>query len=88
MTSLRLIDTHTHLDQPEFDDDRDEMIARAHAAGVDKMVAVGISAETSQMSMADDEGSKAELQKLLDLAQQSGMSKAVVSKLKLSAPDG
>ena len=43
---------------------------------------------TRMISMADDDGSKAELQKLLDLAQQSGMSKAAVSNLKLSASNG
>ena len=41
---------------------------------------------TRMISMAEDEGSKAELQRLLELAQQSGMSKAVVSNLKLAAP--
>jgi TatD DNase family protein len=28
------IDSHCHLDAPEFDADRDEIVARAHAAGV------------------------------------------------------
>ena len=51
MTSLRLIDTHTHLDQPEFDEDRQEVIARAIEAGVSAMLAVGISAETSQAAI-------------------------------------
>lgn len=32
------IDTHCHLYTPEFDDDRDEMIQRALAAGIDKMM--------------------------------------------------
>jgi TatD DNase family protein len=30
-----LIDSHAHLDVPQFDADRDEVIARAHAAGVE-----------------------------------------------------
>jgi TatD DNase family protein len=44
---MPLFDTHAHLDQPEFDDDRAEMIARAEAAGVAPMLAVGITAESS-----------------------------------------
>jgi TatD DNase family protein len=32
------IDTHCHLDAPEFDADRDEVVARARAAGVRMMV--------------------------------------------------
>ncbi len=42
-----LIDTHAHLDQEEFDADRAEVIARAVAAGVEKMVAIGVTAESS-----------------------------------------
>ena len=34
---MHFIDTHTHLDGHEFDDDRDEVIARAKAAGVSKV---------------------------------------------------
>lgn len=46
-----LIDTHTHLDQPEFDDIRAEAIERALAAGVEAILAVGISADTSQAAI-------------------------------------
>src|ERR1700726_4673553 len=36
-----LIDSHCHLDSQEFDLDRDEVIQRAPAAGVERMVAIG-----------------------------------------------
>jgi TatD DNase family protein len=35
------IDSHAHIDGPEFDADREEVIARAHAAGVEVMLNVG-----------------------------------------------
>ena len=35
---MRWIDTHCHLDAPEFDADRADVIARARAAGVTRMV--------------------------------------------------
>ncbi|AYD01167.1 TatD DNase family protein [Neorhizobium sp. NCHU2750] len=35
-----LIDTHCHLDFAEFDAERDELIARAHEAGVKQMVTI------------------------------------------------
>jgi TatD DNase family protein len=46
---IELFDTHAHLDQPEFEDDRAEVFARARAAGVQRMIAIGISADTSQV---------------------------------------
>jgi TatD DNase family protein len=38
---VSLIDSHCHLDSAEFDSDRDEVIERALAAGVEHMVAIG-----------------------------------------------
>ncbi|WP_137128788.1 TatD family hydrolase [Rhizobium sp. FY34] len=35
-----LIDTHCHLDFADFDAERDELVARAHAAGVAQMVTI------------------------------------------------
>jgi TatD DNase family protein len=36
-----VIDSHCHLDSAEFDDDRDAVIERAFAAGVEQMMAIG-----------------------------------------------
>lgn len=35
-----LIDTHCHLDFPDFEAERDDIIARAHASGVAQMVTI------------------------------------------------
>lgn len=35
---LRLFDSHSHLDVPEFDGDREAVLARAHAAGVQEQL--------------------------------------------------
>ncbi|WGL62050.1 TatD family hydrolase [Pseudomonas sp. CW003PS] len=39
---MRLIDTHTHLDFPDFDADRDAVLARSRALGVQRMVVLGV----------------------------------------------
>lgn len=49
---MQLFDTHAHLDQPEFDDDREAVLSRAAEAGVTNIVAIGISAETSAACVA------------------------------------
>ena len=40
------IDTHTHIDGTEFDDDRDAVIARAKEAGVSKMFVPAINCQS------------------------------------------
>jgi TatD DNase family protein len=38
---VSLVDSHCHVDMPPFDLDRDEVIARARRAGVERMLVVG-----------------------------------------------
>src|SRR6266849_6213493 len=38
---MQVIDSHCHIDGPEFDADREEVIARAHEGGVNAMLNVG-----------------------------------------------
>jgi TatD DNase family protein len=45
---MRLFDTHAHVDQDDFDKDRDAVLERARLAGVETIVAVGVTAESSQ----------------------------------------
>jgi TatD DNase family protein len=45
-------DTHAHLDQDHFADDRDQVVARARAAGVNDIVAIGVTAESSAACVA------------------------------------
>ncbi len=39
---MQLIDTHTHLDFPDFDADRPQLLAGSRALGVEKMVVLGV----------------------------------------------
>ena len=39
---MRLIDTHTHLDFPDFDADRTRLMANAAGRGVERMVVLGV----------------------------------------------
>jgi TatD DNase family protein len=47
-----LIDTHTHLDDPRYDADREAMIQRAREAGVDTFVTIGCDLATSRAAVA------------------------------------
>ena len=38
---MRLVDSHCHLDSKEFDGDREEVLARARAAGLEALLAIG-----------------------------------------------
>ncbi|MBU1727162.1 MAG: TatD family hydrolase [Candidatus Omnitrophica bacterium] len=46
-----MIDTHCHLDFPEFDPDRDEVIRRAKEAGIDFIINAGSSLQNSISSV-------------------------------------
>lgn len=50
-----LIDTHAHLDDGRFDGDRAEVLARAEAAGLERVIAVGTTAASSRdvLSLAE-----------------------------------
>ena len=38
---MRIVDSHAHLESEDFDSDRAEMLARAHAEGVEAILAIG-----------------------------------------------
>lgn len=46
-----MIDTHAHLDFPDFDKDREDVIRRAFDNGVKKIVNVGVDLKTSKKSI-------------------------------------
>ncbi len=46
-----LIDTHAHLDFPDFEADLGEVLARAREAGVERIVTVGTDAASSRRAM-------------------------------------
>ncbi len=46
-----IIDTHAHLDYPDYTPDFDTMLDRARAAGVERVVTIGTSVEGSRRSV-------------------------------------
>ena len=48
---MELIDTHAHLDDEQLAPDLDAVIARAKAAGVVTIVAVGTTCETTRLAV-------------------------------------
>ena len=51
MSSVTLVDTHAHLMDPAFSTDLEDVVARAHAAGVTAMVLVGYDLATSRAAV-------------------------------------
>ncbi len=47
-----LFDSHTHLQLPDFDKDRDAALARAHEAGVTRMLCIGFDERTSAAAIS------------------------------------
>jgi TatD DNase family protein len=47
-----LIDSHCHIDDARFDVDRDAMLTRARAGGVERFVTIGCDLETSRSAVA------------------------------------
>src|ERR1700753_4038942 len=47
-----LIDTHSHLDSPDFANDLDAVLARAENAGVTRIITIGTSIEGSRSAIA------------------------------------
>ena len=47
-----LIDTHAHLDYPDFADDLDDVIGRAAEAGVARVITIGTGIESSRRALA------------------------------------
>jgi TatD DNase family protein len=48
---MKLLDTHSHIYLPEFDDDRPAMLARASAAGIGKILMPAIDSSTHEQMM-------------------------------------
>ncbi len=48
---MELIDTHCHLTEEQFDDDLDEVIARAAAVGIEWMITVGTDVRSSRIAI-------------------------------------
>lgn len=49
---MQIIDSHAHLEFPQFDADRDAMLARARDAGIEKILAIGSGTATNRLDVA------------------------------------
>ncbi len=49
---MHLVDSHAHLEWPDFDADREAMLARARQAGVGAILAIGSAAGTDRLDAA------------------------------------
>jgi TatD DNase family protein len=48
---MKLFETHAHLDLPDFDNDRDSLIAKCFASGIEYIINIGFNKETSMSSL-------------------------------------
>ena len=48
---IMFVDSHTHLDMPHFDTDRDAVIARAREASVAAILTLGVDRASSQRAV-------------------------------------
>lgn len=51
MSSPVFFDTHAHLDYPEFEGDLTEVVSRARAAGISKIISIGTDLESSRRAI-------------------------------------
>ncbi len=49
---MRIIDSHAHYDDSAFDEDRQSLLENVHASGVEKIINVGCSVKSSEVSAA------------------------------------
>ena len=49
---MKLIDSHAHLDLPDFTSDLDDVLKRAADAGIEKMITIGIDLPSSRKAVA------------------------------------
>jgi TatD DNase family protein len=49
---IMLVDSHAHLDMPQFEADRDAVIARAREVGVSAILTLGVDGDSSQRAIA------------------------------------
>ncbi len=47
-----IVDTHAHLDQPDFDADRDDVVRRAQEAGLEAIVCIGLDVPSSKATIS------------------------------------